>query len=171
MFFSCSKALTCSDHKIADIKEGRKPLDWMTRMKIAYGAAQGLEYLHDKTNPPIVYRDLKSSNILLDNDLNPKLSDFGLATLNPTGDKMHISPRVMGTYGYAAPEYARTGQCTIKSDVYSFGVVMLEIITGRRAIDTTRPVDEQNLVTWVRILSHLLSPFLFSFGFASWLSP
>lgn len=119
-------------------------------MKIAAGAARGLEYLHDKANPPVIYRDFKSSNILLDEGYHPKLSDFGLAKLGPVGDKSHVSTRVMGTYGYCAPEYAMTGQLTVKSDVYSFGVVFLELITGRRAIDSTRPQGEQNLVTWVR---------------------
>lgn len=118
-------------------------------MKIASGAAKGLEYLHEQTNPPVIYRDFKASNILLDEDFNPKLSDFGLAKVGPTGDKTHVSTRVMGTYGYCAPEYALTGQLTTKSDVYSFGVVFLEIITGRRVIDNSRPTDEQNLVTWV----------------------
>lgn len=133
----------------ADISSDQKALGWFTRMKIASGAAKGLEYLHDKANPPVIYRDLKSSNILLDEEFNPKLSDFGLAKLGPVGDKSHVSSRVMGTYGYCAPEYARTGQLTLKSDVYSFGVVLLELITGRRAIDTTRPTEEQNLVSWV----------------------
>jgi serine/threonine-protein kinase PBS1 len=118
-------------------------------MKIAAGAAKGLEYLHDKANPPVIYRDFKSSNILLDESFHPKLSDFGLAKLGPVGDKSHVSTRVMGTYGYCAPEYAMTGQLTVKSDVYSFGVVLLELITGRRAIDSTRPHGEQNLVSWV----------------------
>lgn len=118
-------------------------------MRIALGAAKGLEYLHDKANPPVIYRDLKSSNILLDKNFNAKLSDFGLAKLGPVGDKTHVSSRVMGTYGYCAPEYQRTGQLTVKSDVYSFGVVLLELITGRRAIDTTKPSTEQNLVCWV----------------------
>lgn len=138
------------DH-LLDIKEGEKPLDWKTRMKIAFGAAQGLEYLHDTANPPVIYRDLKSSNILLCENFHPKLSDFGLAKLSPAGDnKMHMSSRVMGTYGYCAPEYSRNGHLTVKSDVYSFGVVLLELITGRRAIDTTKPVDEQNLVSWAQ---------------------
>lgn len=119
-------------------------------MKIAAGAARGLEYLHDKANPPVIYRDFKSSNILLDEGFHPKLSDFGLAKLGPVGDKSHVSTRVMGTYGYCAPEYAMTGQLTVKSDVYSFGVVFLELITGRKAIDSTLPHGEQNLVTWVR---------------------
>ncbi|XWS47257.1 hypothetical protein CRYUN_Cryun14cG0136900 [Craigia yunnanensis] len=137
------------DH-LLDITPDQKPLDWYARMKIALGAAKGLEYLHDKANPPVIYRDLKSSNILLDKEFNAKLSDFGLAKLGPIGDKTHVSSRVMGTYGYCAPEYQRTGQLTVKSDVYSFGVVLLELITGRRAIDTTRPNKEQNLVTWAQ---------------------
>jgi serine/threonine protein kinase len=121
-------------------------------MKIAVGAAKGLEYLHDKANPPVIYRDFKSSNILLGEDYYPKLSDFGLAKLGPVGDKTHVSTRVMGTYGYCAPEYAMTGQLTVKSDVYSFGVVFLELITGRKAIDHTQPAGEQNLVAWARPL-------------------
>ncbi|KAK4405613.1 Serine/threonine-protein kinase PBL27 [Sesamum angolense] len=125
------------DH-LHDFPPDKEPLDWNTRMKIAAGAAKGLEYLHDKANPPVIYRDLKSSNILLDEGYFPKLSDFGLAKLGPVGDKTHVSTRVMGTYGYCAPEYAMTGQLTLKSDVYSFGVVFLEIITGRKAIDNTR---------------------------------
>lgn len=137
---------------LSDIPIDQTPLSWSLRMKVAFGAARGLEYLHDKANPPVIYRDLKSSNILLDEEFNPKLSDFGLAKLGPMGDKVHVSSRVMGTYGYCAPEYARTGQLTFKSDVYSFGVVLLELITGRRAIDTTRHVHEQNLVNWVRFL-------------------
>ncbi|XP_057971364.1 probable serine/threonine-protein kinase PBL25 [Malania oleifera] len=137
------------DH-LLDLEPEKKSLDWYTRMKIASGAALGLEYLHVKANPPVIYRDLKSSNILLDESFNAKLSDFGLAKLGPMGDKMHVSSRVMGTYGYCAPEYARTGHLTVQSDVYSFGVVLLELITGRRAIDTTRPIDEQNLVAWAQ---------------------
>ncbi|KAL5834486.1 hypothetical protein ACOSQ4_013983 [Xanthoceras sorbifolium] len=138
------------DH-LLDIKEGQKPLDWKTRMKIAFGAAQGLEYLHDTANPPVIYRDLKSSNILLCENFSPKLSDFGLAKLSPAGDSnMPMTSRVMGTYGYCAPEYSRNGHLTVKSDVYSFGVVLLELITGRRAIDTTKPTDEQNLVSWAQ---------------------
>lgn len=133
----------------SDLPPGKEPLDWNTRMKIAEGAAKGLEYLHDFAEPPIIYRDFKASNILLDADFNPKLSDFGLAKLGPTGGRDHVSTRVMGTYGYCAPEYAMTGQLTTKSDVYSFGVVFLELISGRRAIDIERPSEEQNLVAWV----------------------
>ncbi|KAK1408722.1 hypothetical protein QVD17_40730 [Tagetes erecta] len=139
------------DH-LHDLPPDREALDWNTRMKIAAGAAKGLEFLHDKANPPVIYRDFKSSNILLGEGFQPKLSDFGLAKLGPTGDKSHVSTRVMGTYGYCAPEYAMTGQLTVKSDVYSFGVVFLELITGRKAIDSTAPQGQQNLVTWARPL-------------------
>lgn len=132
------------DHLFGD----RTPLDWYTRMKIASNAAKGLEYLHHKANPPVIYRDLKSSNILLDKDYNAKLSDFGLAKLGPMGDNSHVSSRVMGTYGYCAPEYQRTGQLSVKSDVYSFGVVLLELITGKRAVDPTKDGHEQILVAW-----------------------
>ena len=118
-------------------------------MRIAVGAAKGIEYLHEVANPPVIYRDLKASNILLDKDFNSKLSDFGLAKLGPLGDESHVSTRVMGTYGYCAPEYAMTGKLTKMSDIYSFGVVLLELITGRRAIDPTKPTEEQVLIHWV----------------------
>lgn len=140
-----------ADHLI-DIKEDQKPLDWQKRIKIASGAAQGLEYLHEKANPPIIYRDLRTTNILLDQDFNPRLSDYGLAKLAGGGNKSHISPRVMGTYGYCAPEYERSGEHSFKSNIYSFGVVLLELITGRRAVDTTRRPEEQNLVSWAQPL-------------------
>ncbi|KAI3465447.1 hypothetical protein Pfo_022110 [Paulownia fortunei] len=138
------------ENHLFDVEPGQKPLSWSTRLKIAVGAARGLEYLHCKANPPVIYRDLKSSNILLDNDFNVKLSDFGLAKLGPVGDNTHVSTRVMGTYGYCAPEYAMSGKLTLKSDIYSFGVVLLELITGRKAIDCTRMPGEQNLVVWSR---------------------
>ncbi|PKA63302.1 Serine/threonine-protein kinase [Apostasia shenzhenica] len=135
------------DH-LFDLSSDKDPLSWYTRIKIAFGAAQGLEYLHDKANPPVIYRDLKPSNILLDEGYKPKLSDFGLAKLGPGGEK--VSSCVMGTYGYCAPEYARNGELTIKADVYSFGVVILELLSGRRVIDPTRPIHEQNLVSWAQ---------------------
>ncbi|KDP44145.1 hypothetical protein JCGZ_05612 [Jatropha curcas] len=138
------------ENHLHDICRNSKPLDWNTRMKIAAGAAQGLEYLHEKMNPPVIYRDLKCSNILLGEGYHPKLSDFGLAKVGPSGDNTHVSTRVMGTYGYCAPDYAMTGQLTFKSDVYSFGVVFLELITGRKAIDETKDRGEQNLVAWAR---------------------
>ncbi|KAJ4733868.1 Protein kinase superfamily protein [Rhynchospora pubera] len=139
------------DH-LHDLPPGKEPLDWNTRMKIAAGAAKGLEYLHDKVNPPVIYRDFKPSNILLGEGFFPKLSDFGLAKLGPVGDKTHVTTRVMGTQGYRAPEYAATGKLTVKSDIYSFGVVILEIVTGRRGYDPTQPTLEQDLVQWARPL-------------------
>ncbi|KAJ7972468.1 Protein kinase-like protein [Quillaja saponaria] len=139
------------DH-LHDISPSKKRLDWNTRMKIAAGAAKGLEYLHDKASPPVIYRDLKCSNILLGEGYDPRLSDFGLAKVGPVGENTHVSTRVMGTYGYCAPEYAITGQLTLKSDVYSFGVVLLEIITGRKAIHNSKAAGEQNLVAWARPL-------------------
>ncbi|KAL9684152.1 hypothetical protein QQ045_021586 [Rhodiola kirilowii] len=137
------------DH-LFDIQPEQKPLDWYTRMKIATGTAKGLEYLHDKANPPVLYRDFKTSNIILDEEFNPKLSDFGLAKLSASGEnKFNVSSRVMGT---CAPECITSGELTSKSDVYSFGVVLLELITGRRAVDTTKPNEEQNLVAWAQPL-------------------
>ncbi|EEE67579.1 hypothetical protein OsJ_25109 [Oryza sativa Japonica Group] len=124
-------------------------LPWSTRLNIAVGAAKGLAFLHD-AEKPVIYRDFKASNILLDSDYKAKLSDFGLAKDGPEGDDTHVSTRVMGTHGYAAPEYIMTGHLTAKSDVYSFGVVLLEILTGRRAVDKTRPNREQSLVEYAR---------------------
>ncbi|XP_027918948.1 probable serine/threonine-protein kinase PBL16 [Vigna unguiculata] len=123
------------------------PMPWSIRMKIAFGAAKGLAFLHE-AEKPVIYRDFKTSNILLDQDYNAKLSDFGLAKDGPVGDKSHVSTRVMGTYGYAAPEYIMTGHLTPRSDVYSFGVVLLELLTGRKSLDKLRPAREQNLTEW-----------------------
>ncbi|KAG5061942.1 hypothetical protein JHK85_003125 [Glycine max] len=130
--------------------QGSIPLPWSIRMKIALGAAKGLAFLHEEAERPVIYRDFKTSNILLDAEYNAKLSDFGLAKDGPEGDKTHVSTRVMGTYGYAAPEYVMTGHLTSKSDVYSFGVVLLEMLTGRRSMDKHRPNGEHNLVEWAR---------------------
>lgn len=138
-----------SDH-LYDIEHDKDVLDWNTRVKIAAGAARGLEHLHCEAKPPVIYRDLKSANILLDVEFNPKLSDFGLAKLGPIGDNTHVSTRVMGTYGYCAPEYALTGKLTLKSDIFSFGVVLLEIITGKKAIDFTKRQGQQSLAAWAR---------------------
>ncbi|KAI9154191.1 hypothetical protein LWI28_022411 [Acer negundo] len=126
-----------------------QPLSWGIRMKVALGAAKGLAFLHN-AETTVIYRDFKTSNILLDSSYNAKLSDFGLARDGPTGDNSHVSTRVMGTYGYAAPEYLATGHLTIKSDIYSFGVVLLEMLSGRRAIDKNRPSGEHNLVEWAK---------------------
>ncbi|KAE9585707.1 putative transferase, protein kinase RLK-Pelle-RLCK-VIIa-2 family [Lupinus albus] len=126
-----------------------QPLSWSLRLKVALDAAKGLAFLHKAENK-VIYRDFKTSNILLDSNYKAKLSDFGLAKDGPTGDKSHVSTRVMGTYGYAAPEYIATGHLTTKSDVYSFGVVLLEMISGKRAVDKNRPYGEHNLVEWAK---------------------
>ncbi|KAF5808126.1 putative protein kinase RLK-Pelle-RLCK-VIIa-2 family [Helianthus annuus] len=120
------------------------PLSWRTRLLIMIGVARGLTYLHSAN---VIYRDLKPANILLDGDFNAKLADFGLARRGPETEGTHVSTCVVGTYGYAAPEYVQTGRLNIKSDVYGFGVVMLESITGQRAID--RNNQPQNLVECV----------------------
>uniref|UniRef100_A0A2P2KZV5 non-specific serine/threonine protein kinase n=1 Tax=Rhizophora mucronata TaxID=61149 RepID=A0A2P2KZV5_RHIMU len=126
-----------------------RALSWNMRIKVALDAAKGLAFLH-RPEAKVIYRDFKTSNILLDSNYNAKLSDFGLARDGPTGDKSHVSTRVMGTYGYAAPEYLATGHLTTKSDVYSFGVVLLEMLSGQRAIDKNRPSGRHNLVKWAK---------------------
>ncbi|KAG5240626.1 KINASE 2B family protein [Salix suchowensis] len=130
-------------------RRGPQPLSWAVRVKVAIGAARGLSFLHDAKSQ-VIYRDFKASNILLDAEFNAKLSDFGLAKAGPTGDRTHVSTQVMGTHGYAAPEYVATGRLTAKSDVYSFGVVLLELLSGRRAVDKTKVGVEQNLADWAK---------------------
>lgn len=132
-----------------DKKKG--PLDWDARLKIALGAARGLAYLHEDSNPRVIHRDFKASNVLLEEDFTPKVSDFGLAREATEGSD-HISTRVMGTFGYVAPEYAMTGHLLVKSDVYSYGVVLLELLTGRKPVDMSQPQGQENLVTWARPL-------------------
>ncbi|KAK3227171.1 hypothetical protein Dsin_007033 [Dipteronia sinensis] len=131
--------------------QGAEPgpvLSWNQRVKVAYGAARGLEYLHEKVQPPIVHRDVRSSNVLLFDDFMSKIADFNLTNQSSdTAARLH-STRVLGTFGYHAPEYAMTGQITQKSDVYSFGVVLLELLTGRKPVDHTMPKGQQSLVTW-----------------------
>ncbi|KAM0012953.1 putative protein kinase RLK-Pelle-RLCK-VIIa-2 family [Helianthus debilis subsp. tardiflorus] len=129
--------------------KSHEPLPWSTRIKIATGAAQRLAFLHT-TEKTVIYIDFKSANILLDGDFNAKLSDFGLAKLGPSNGASHVSTRVVGTYGYAAPEYIATGHLYVRSDVYGFGVVLLEMITGLRVVDTNRPGSQHNLVDWAR---------------------
>ncbi|KAF8758151.1 hypothetical protein HU200_010668 [Digitaria exilis] len=140
-----------------DILHGRKgvagaqpgpALDWMQRVKIAVDAAKGLEYLHEKVEPSIVHRDIRSSNVLLFEDYKAKIADFNLSSQSPDMAARLHSTRVLGTFGYHAPEYAMTGQLTQKSDVYSFGVVLLELLTGRKPVDHTMPRGQQSLVTW-----------------------
>ncbi|KAM7487034.1 hypothetical protein LguiA_003043 [Lonicera macranthoides] len=140
-----------------DILHGRKGvqgaqpgpvLDWMQRVRIAVDAARGLEYLHEKVQPSIIHRDIRSSNVLLFEDFKAKIADFNLSNQAPDMAARLHSTRVLGTFGYHAPEYAMTGQLTQKSDVYSFGVVLLELLTGRKPVDHTMPRGQQSLVTW-----------------------
>lgn len=126
-------------------------LTWEARMKVLVGTAKALAYLHEAIEPKVVHRDVKASNILIDDDFNAKISDFGLAKLLGAG-KSHITTRVMGTFGYVAPEYASTGLLNEKSDVYSFGVLILEAITGRDPVDYGRPAHEVNLVDWLKMM-------------------
>ncbi|KAI9378272.1 hypothetical protein POPTR_018G068100v4 [Populus trichocarpa] len=125
-------------------------LNWDARIKIALGAARGLAYLHEDSSPRVIHRDFKSSNILLEHDFTPKVSDFGLARTALDEENRHISTQVMGTFGYVAPEYAMTGHLLVKSDVYSYGVVLLELLTGRKPVDMSQPPGQENLVAWAR---------------------
>ncbi|RVW82350.1 putative serine/threonine-protein kinase PBL3 [Vitis vinifera] len=143
-FWSMSSCLKGAWRIISLEVRGPQPLSWAVRIRVAIGAARGLSFLHDAESQ-VIYRDFKASNILLD-----ALSDFGLAKAGPTGDRTHVSTQVMGTHGYAAPEYVATGRLTAKSDVYSFGVVLLELLSGRRAVDKTKIGVEQNLVDWAK---------------------
>uniref|UniRef100_A0A5B7B919 Protein kinase domain-containing protein n=1 Tax=Davidia involucrata TaxID=16924 RepID=A0A5B7B919_DAVIN len=127
----------------------RKVLDWPSRYKIAVGAARGISYLHHDCIPHIIHRDIKSSNILLDKNLEAQVSDFGLATMMEP-DKTHVSTFVAGTFGYLAPEYFDTGRATAKGDVYSFGVVLLELLTGKKPTDEAFIEEGTKLVTWVK---------------------
>ncbi|WOH16455.1 hypothetical protein DCAR_0936008 [Daucus carota subsp. sativus] len=129
------------------LEAGESDLNWSTRLKIAVGSAKGLEYLHG-TSLPVIHRDMKSSNILLDDDYTPKISDFGLAKFGPQDDKSHTSSRVLGTKGYFAPEYVGTGHLTMQIDVYSFGVVLLEILSGRLAVTRSYSGGSEDLVEW-----------------------
>ncbi|GMI93290.1 STRUBBELIG-receptor family 8 [Hibiscus trionum] len=124
-----------------------KTLSWNARVRVALGTARALEYLHEVCLPSVVHRNFKSANILLDEELNPHLSDCGLAALTPNTERQ-VSTQVVGSFGYSAPEFALSGIYTVKSDVYSFGVVMLELLTGRKPLDSSRVRSEQSLVRW-----------------------
>ncbi|KAM1046838.1 hypothetical protein TB2_025810 [Malus domestica] len=129
--------------------KGRPTMEWSTRLKIALGSAKGLAYLHEDCHPKIIHRDIKAANILLDFKFEAKVADFGLAKLS-SDLNTHVSTRVMGTFGYLAPEYASSGKLTDKSDVFSFGVMLLELITGRRPVDASQTYVEDSLVEWAR---------------------
>ncbi|KAL4018654.1 hypothetical protein IC575_022261 [Cucumis melo] len=130
-------------------EEGIKPLEWKRRLTVVLDVARGVEYLHSLAHQSFIHRDLKPSNILLGDDLRAKVADFGLVRLAPEG-KASIETRLAGTFGYLAPEYAVTGRVTTKVDVYSFGVILMEMISGRKAIDESQPEESLHLVSWFR---------------------
>jgi serine/threonine protein kinase len=138
---------TLADHLYGPMS--RSPLGWRQRLAIARQTAEGIAYLHFAASPPIYHRDIKSSNILLDDRLDGKVSDFGLSRLAEPG-LSHVSTCAQGTLGYLDPEYYRNYQLTDKSDVYSFGVVLLELLTSKRAIDFGRGADDVNLAVHVQ---------------------
>ncbi|KAG8077253.1 hypothetical protein GUJ93_ZPchr0007g6262 [Zizania palustris] len=130
-------------------RNNKETLEWAARQKIAIGAARGLRYLHEECRVGcIIHRDMRPNNILVTHDYEPLVGDFGLARWQPDGD-MGVETRVIGTFGYLAPEYAQSGQITEKADVYSFGVVLVELVTGRKAVDINRPKGQQFLTEWV----------------------
>ncbi|XP_022734003.1 receptor protein kinase TMK1-like [Durio zibethinus] len=141
---------TLSRHLFNWKDEGLKPLEWTRRLTIALDVARGVEYLHGLAQQSFIHRDLKPSNILLGDDMRAKVADFGLVRLAPVDGKQSIETRLAGTFGYLAPEYAVTGRVTTKVDVFSFGVILMELISGRKALDETRPEESLHLVTWFR---------------------
>lgn len=140
---------TLTQHLFEWQEEGYAPLTWKQRVTIALDVARGVEYLHSLAQQSFIHRDLKPSNILLGDDMRAKVADFGLVKNAPDG-KYSVETRLAGTFGYLAPEYAATGRVTTKVDVYAFGVVLMEIITGRKALDDTMPDERAHLVTWFR---------------------
>ncbi|KAL6555634.1 hypothetical protein OROHE_007306 [Orobanche hederae] len=142
----------CLGQHLFNWKEMRvPPLTWNQRVTIALDVARGVEYLHSLAQQSFIHRDLKPSNILLGDDMRAKVSDFGLVRSAPDGN-YSVETRLAGTFGYLAPEYAATGRVTTKVDVYAFGVVLMEIITGRKALDDSLPDEQSHLVTWFRRL-------------------
>ncbi|KAM7513863.1 hypothetical protein LguiA_003446 [Lonicera macranthoides] len=137
-------------YRLRDLKPGEKGLDWPTRKRVALGAAHGLEYLHEHCNPKIIHRDLKAANILLDDDFEAVLGDFGLAKLVDTR-LTHITTQVRGTMGHIAPEYLSTGKSSEKTDVFGYGITLLELVTGQRAIDFSRLEEEEDVL----LLDHI----------------
>lgn len=128
----------------------KEPLNWEMRFKVAVGVAEALSYLHENCSQHVIHRDIKSSNILLSDDFNPQLSDFGLAIWAPK-DSPHLTHSdVVGTFGYIAPEYFMYGKVSSKVDVYAFGVVLLELLSGRKPIDDKGPKGQESLVLWAK---------------------
>ncbi|KAM0998042.1 hypothetical protein ACFX13_007959 [Malus domestica] len=138
-------------HALFRANESHLKLDWPTRHKICIGTARGLAFLHEESTLKVVHRDIKATNVLLDKNLNPKISDFGLAKLDEE-DNTHISTRIAGTYGYMAPEYAMRGYLTHKADVYSFGILILEIVSGRNNTTYRKKEASFYILDWARHL-------------------
>lgn len=139
------------DFWLHEKEDGRSSLSWNRRLRIAQGTCKGLEYLHLGCEPHIIHRDVKSSNILLDGNLDPHLADFGLARLIQPNDT-HITTDLVGTLGYIPPEYGLSSIATLKGDIYSFGVVLLELLTGRRPVDVCQPIRRIDLLSWVHLM-------------------
>ncbi|XP_062148590.1 probable LRR receptor-like serine/threonine-protein kinase At5g63710 isoform X3 [Alnus glutinosa] len=137
-------------YRLRDLKPGEKGLDWPTRKRVAFGAAHGLEYLHGHCHPKIIHRDLKAANILLNDDFEPVLGDFGLAKL-VDAKLTHVTTQVRGTMGHIAPEYLSTGKSSEKTDVFGYGIMLLELVTGQRAIDLSRLEEEEDVL----LLDHI----------------
>ncbi|KAJ7978009.1 Protein kinase [Quillaja saponaria] len=135
-------------HHLQSSHDQTSPLDWWTRLRIALDCARALEFLHEQAILPVIHRDFKCTNVLLDQNFRAKVSDFGLAKMGSEKINGQISTRVLGTTGYLAPEYVSTGKLTTKSDVYSYGVVLLELLTGRVPVDSRLPPGEHVLVSW-----------------------
>lgn len=138
--------------------ESEPPLDWQTRRRIALGSARGLSYLHDHCDPKIIHRDVKAANILLDEDFEAVVGDFGLAKLMDYKDT-HVTTAVRGTIGHIAPEYLSTGKSSEKTDVFGYGIMLLELITGQRAFDLARLANDDDvmLLDWVIYQCHFSS--------------
>ncbi|KAL5702830.1 hypothetical protein ACHQM5_027995 [Ranunculus cassubicifolius] len=141
---------TLGQHLFDPTEHGYSPLTWKQRVTIALDVARGVEYLHTLAHESFIHRDLKASNILLGDDMRAKVSDFGLVKIAPQGGEQSMVTRLAGTFGYLAPEYAVTGKVSTKVDVYAFGAVLMELVTGRPALDERKPDDESHLVTWFR---------------------
>ncbi|XP_039144883.1 receptor protein kinase TMK1-like [Dioscorea cayenensis subsp. rotundata] len=143
---------TLSEHLFNWNTSGLRPLEWKKRLTIALDVARGVEYLHSLAHKSFIHRDLKPSNILLGDDMRAKVADFGLVRLAPDDTCASVATRLAGTFGYLAPECAVTGRITTKTDVFSFGAILMELITGRKALDESQTEEKRHLVTWFRNL-------------------
>jgi serine/threonine protein kinase len=132
-------------HRLREIKAGDPVLDWETRKRIALGAARGFEYLHEHCNPKIIHRDVKAANVLLDEDFEAVVGDFGLAKLVDVR-RTNVTTQVRGTMGHIAPEYLSTGKSSERTDVFGYGIMLLELVTGQRAIDFSRLEEEDDVL-------------------------